>query len=51
MLEPKYSSLIQDMFGTLRLIYQSFWEYKQEVINVKQLINLNMQPTDRHTEC
>ena len=31
-------------FGTL-LIYQSFWEYTQEVINVKQLINLGMQPT------
>ena len=50
MLESKCFSLIQEMFGTL-LIYQSFWEYKQEVINVKQLINLSTQPTKRHTEC
>ena len=31
------------LFGT-STISQSFWEYKQEVINVKQLINPGMQP-------
>ena len=31
------------LFGT-STISQSFWEYKQEVINVKELMNPGMQP-------